>query len=83
MCDINVPMQCSDKIDINFLMFLYEGTYWSNINKLKYRIFSSKKDPTKNKILPRTILSAVQHVKRVYLQTLIWCAAAGRGTQYM
>ena len=42
---------------------------------LRYNIFGQKKDPPKVKSLPPTDEAAVQHIKRVHLQTIIWDAA--------
>lgn len=79
MCDSHVPMEVVDKVGTNFLVSLYGGKEGSDLNELRYQTFSKKRDPPKIKSLPPTFKSAVQHVRRAYLQTLIWCAADTRG----
>ena len=59
----------------NFLSYLYYGKTVESLSKLRYTLFTMKKDPPKIKSLPPTDESAHEHIKRARLQVLIWRAA--------
>jgi len=63
------------KAGIEFLSYLYCGKLMESLNNLRFTLFSKKKEPLKIKSLPPTDKAAIEHVKRVRLQVLIWRAA--------
>ena len=67
------------KAGTNFLASLYGSAQVSDLNSLRYQVFSKKKDPPKIKTLPPTNASAAEHIRYAHLQTLIWYAADQMG----
>ena len=67
------------KAGTNFLASLYGSAQVSDLNSLRYQVFSKKKDPPKIKTLPPTNAAAAEHIRRAHLQTLIWYAADQMG----
>ena len=75
MCDPSVSEDVVEQIGMDFLLKLYGGKPGSDLNQLRYQIFSRKKEPPKIKSLPPTKPSAIHHIKRARIQTLMWGAA--------
>ena len=59
----------------NFISSLYGGMSGEDLDHLRYKIFSEKRDPPKIRNLPPTNEAAAHHIKRAHLQTLLWAAA--------
>ena len=75
LCDSNANEDDILKAGTHFLVQLYGGDKESDLSTLRYHIFSKNKDPPKIKSLPPTNIAAARHIKRAYIQTLIWDAA--------
>ena len=63
------------RIGTAFLVSVYEGKPTTDLNCLRYEKFTKKVKTPSTKSLPPTNESAVNHIKRAHLQTLIWCSA--------
>ena len=74
-CAIQVSEDVIQCIELKFLVRLYGGKHGSDLDDLRYKIFSRKKELPKIKSLPPTKNAAVHHIKRARLQVLMWCAA--------
>ena len=62
-------------VETEFLVELYGGKSRSNLNSVRYELFSKKVNPPQIKSLPPTDQSAVNHIKRAHLQIILWCSA--------
>ncbi len=71
----SVSENAVEQTGMDFLLKLYGGMSGSDLNQLRCQIFSRKKEPPNIKSLPPTKASAIHHITRARIQTLIWCAA--------
>lgn len=79
MCDPSSNKSEVSQAGTDVMLRIYGGLIGGNLCTLRHQIFVKKRDPPKLKSLPPTTESASEHMKRAYLQTLLWCAADEQG----
>ena len=75
MCVLRTAEAEISCVGTEFLVGLYGGRSRSDLNSVRYVLFSKKVNSLQIKSRPPADQSAVNHIKQVHLQTILWCSA--------